>query len=427
MIRGQSLWRTNRPTTVLTIAAILGLYGPAHAQVVRVDEAERGKITCKAKELGQSIWASGGALTPPFWGFVPGESVEWTIRIPALAKDLKLGVRYSYAAVAYRNFHHTENPKRTLHLIVDGRDSRPIAVRVPDTGDWDIFDTTTVDLPELAAGEHVLKLVSPEPHMTTNVDCFILYRGGLDNIPPALRSTTISTCSPTTAPATSASAVRFVIRVTPKALLRLKTKPEMVCKQFNRIYDYYEDFMGWTPPPFGIHIIEDDKWPNPGATAFQNGAGVFFRAGVMHTEQGNWCHEMTHMFYVAHFPPWFDESSVQMLTTFNWIPALFARGRRPQADPTYRAWEADARRFLNTPGETTGNMVLIQDAVRVKYGPDVFKKFFHACVEAGRKKELDFTPGRHLTKAEIVKYMSLAAGEDVLPIYQRWTGFRDAP
>ncbi len=118
---------------------------------------------------------------------------------------------------------------------------------------------------------------------------------------------------------------------------------------------------------------------------------------------------------------------VQMLTTFNWIPALYPRGSRPQADPTYKAWEADARRFLKAPGETTGNMVLIQDAVRVKYGSNVFKKFFHLCVEAGKKKDLDFTPGRHMTKAEIVKYMSQAAGEDVSPIYQRWTGFKDVP
>ncbi len=58
---------------------------------------------------------------------------------------------------------------------------------------------------------------------------------------------------------------------------------------------------------------------------------------------------------------------------------------------------------------------------------DVFKRFFHLCAKAGRKGEIDFTPGRHLTNAEIVKYMSLAAGEDVTPLYKQWKGFEIKP
>jgi hypothetical protein len=66
----------------------------------------------------------------------------------------------------------------------------------------------------------------------------------------------------------------------------------------------------------------------------------------------------------------------------------------------------------------------VQYAIRLKYGPDVFKRFFHLCAEAGRKGEIDFTPGRHLTNAEIVRYMSRAAGEDVTPLYRQWKGFQ---
>ncbi len=401
----------------------------AAGQVLRVDEAEKCKIVCAHSEKGQSLWPSNGEVTPPFWGFRPGESVEWSIPVTGSGRGLKLAVRYSYAAEHHRNFHHAENPKRDLHLIIDGKEDRPIKVHVPDTGWWDIFETTSVDLPELSTGRHILKLVSPESLMTTNLDCFILYRGGEDKIPLGLRRTTIArsvTSRPASGPA-DRDPTRFVIRITPKAPLTLRIKPEAVVKQFDRIYDYYAEFMGWTPPPFGVNIIEDSKWPDPGATAFQNNFGVHFRASVMHTEQGNWCHEMTHMFYVAHFPGWFDESSVHCLTVLHWVPKLFPRGPRSEEDPTYKAWVADAKRFLSTPSEMTGNVVLIQNAVLVKYGPEVFRKFFHACLEAGRKKELDFTPGRHLTKAEIIKYMSQAAGEDVTPIYNRWTGFNGEP
>ena len=45
----------------------------------------------------------------------------------------------------------------------------------------------------------------------------------------------------------------------------------------------------------------------------------------------------------------------------------------------------------------------------------------------GRVKRFDFTPGRHLTRDEIVRYMSQAADEDVTPLYRQWTGFDRAP
>lgn len=411
-----------------SFAVVLFCSSVTSAQMVRLIEAESCKITCKSKEKGQTLWASGGALTPPFWGFEPGESVEFTTDIPA-GERLKLAVRYSYAAEAYRNFHHTEDASRNLHLVIDGKAASPLIVHVPDTAWWDIFETAHVELPKLSTGRHTFKLVSPAPHATTNVDCFILYRGKLESIPAGLRSTHLSACVPASSPATTTAPAkpRFVIRVTPRAPAMLRIKPEVICAQFDRIYKYYAEFMGWTPPPFGINIIEDDKWPNPGATAFQNNYGVFFRASVMHIEQGNWCHEMTHMFYVGHFPGWFDEASCHTLTILNWIPALYGRATRAQDEEHRRSWEADARRFLNTPGETTGNMTLIQNAIRIKYGPDVFRRFFHACKEAGERRELDFTPGRHLTKAEIVRYMSQAAGEDVGAIYARWEGFASAP
>lgn len=395
--------------------ALLLLRQPAAAQVLRIDEAEKCKITCKAgKDPGEKMWASGGKHTPPFWGLEPGDSIEWEVQPEKDFDDLKLAVRYAYAAQAYRDSQHAENPDRVLHLTIDG--GEPIKVSVPDTGWWEIYQTTHVALPPLKAGTHVFKLTSPATHSSTDVDCFIFYRGKPERITPNLRGTILAT-SPSK---------HFVIRVTPKA--RMKMTPDLIFKHFERIYDLYEKQMGWTPPtPVGINIIEDDKWPNPGATAFQNGYGVFFRAGVMNTEQGNWCHEMTHMFYVAHFPQWFDESSVRTLTIMNWVPTLFPKHRRPEDDPAYRQCAADGRKVLDNPTQEFDDINAIQCAIRVKYGKEVFSKFFHACAEAGNKKQLDFTPGHHLNKNQIVKYMSQAAGEDVGPIYRQWKGFKDAP
>ena len=65
----------------------------------------------------------------------------------------------------------------------------------------------------------------------------------------------------------------------------------------------------------------------------------------------------------------------------------------------------------------------VQWAMCVKYGPEVFSRFFHLCKEAGERDEIDFTPGRHLTRDELMRFMSQAAGEDVRPLYRQWTGY----
>jgi hypothetical protein len=201
--------------------------------------------------------------------------------------------------------------------------------------------------------------------------------------------------------------------------------PESIFKHFDRIFEHYWDYMGWAPAsPIQIHVIEDQLWDNPGATAYQNQWGVYFKADTMARDQGNWCHEMTHMFYCAHFPGWFDESSNRMLTTFNWVPDLFPAHQKPEDNPYYRQCAEEGRRILADQSLRVDNAEPIQYAIRLKYGKDAFKRFFHLCRDAGEAGELDFTPGRHLTNEEIVHYMSKAVGEDVRPLYQQWKGFR---
>lgn len=399
----------------LLTATIVGLC-PAAAvgQVIRLDEIKACKVTCEAGTvLQETIWASGRDVTPAYWGRNEGDSVEWTIQLKRAERNPRLGIRYSYAAEHYRRVSGPEAARRVLILTVD--DGEPTEVMVPDTGWWDLFEMTSVALPPLSTGRHHFKLVSPIPHATTNLDCFVLYRGKASALPSTLRATQI---------AESASR-RFVLKTTPKAPLTMDL--DELFGHFDRIYEHYRKYMGWAPPtPISIHLIEKACWDS-GATAFQNQWGVFFRADAMPTEQGNWCHEMTHMFYCAHFPGWFDESSVKTLTTFNWVPALFPTHRKPEENPYYRQYVAEARAVLDNPRQRFDSIDAIQYAVRVRYGPDVFRRFFHLCVQAGKKGEIDFTPGRHLTKGEIVRYMSRAAGEEVGPIYRQWRGFGEVP
>lgn len=298
-------------------------------------------------------------------------------------------------------------------MIIDN--SNPIEFPVPDTGGWEDFKTTDISLPALSAGKHTFKITSVVPHSTTNLDCFILYQGLPNSLPPALRTTVLA----------KSQSNRFVIKATPRVILY--TSGSDILNSFERIYDYFKNFMGWEPPtPVAIHIFEDDKWPDPNASSFQNNAGVFFRASRMATDEGNWCHEMTHMFYVAHFPWWFDESSVQVLTTFEWMPVLFRYVSPPETNQLYKQWTAEGKDVLQYPNKTYDSVNPIHYALVVKFGPKIFSRFFHLCNEAGEKGQLDFAPGHHLKRDQIVKYMLLAAGQDVTSLYQQWTGFATA-
>lgn len=402
-----------RPLCLL-LAIISTAVPRAGAQILSRVEAEDARITCAAgREAAPNLFATGGKTTPAFWGREPGDAVAWAINLKSDVAEPRLLVRYAYASEHYRNFSGAAEPQRKLRVIVD--DHPPIDLPVPNTGWWELFEPADVALPRLGKGLHQIRIESPAAHAVTTIDSMILHVGPLEKTPVHLRTSTIA----------RSENQRWAIRATPAAPMKLPAAK--IFAEFDRIYDLYEKEMGWAPPtPVPINLIEQARWPNPGATAFQNNGGVWFRADVMHREQGNWCHEMTHMFYVAHFPWWFDESSVRALTTFRWVPTLYSTGRKPEQDPAYRAAVAAGKDVLAHPDRPVDNIDAIHFALFVKYGPDIFQKFFHACVNAADQKQLDFTPGRHLTRDEIVKYMSHAAGEDVTPLYQRWTGFATA-
>jgi hypothetical protein len=398
-----------RAIAFLILVTLVGAV--AEAQIFDIQEAEKATIVCKAgKEAAPNLFATNRLTTPAFWGREVEDSVSWVVNLKLDVAEPRLAVRYSYAAGHYRGFAGAEDPKRVLRLIVD--ELPAIEVAVPDTGWWELFESADVALPKLAKGRHAFRIESPSPHAVTTLDSFIVHAGPLEKIPVLMRTSTIA----------RSENKRWVLRATPGAAMKMQ--PAKIFAEFDRIFELYEKTMGWTPPtPVPINLIEESRWPNTGATSFQNNGGVWFRAGVMNREQGNWCHEMTHMFYVAHFPWWFDESTVRTLTTFDWVPALYPSHKRPEQDPTYRESAAAGREVLDNPNKRFDNVDVIHYAIRVKYGREVFGKFFRACADAGKKGELDFKPGRHMKRDDIIKYMSVAAGEDVGPLYRQWNGF----
>jgi hypothetical protein len=197
--------------------------------------------------------------------------------------------------------------------------------------------------------------------------------------------------------------------------------PDRILAEFERIHAFLSDYFGWQPPsPVRIHLIPKAVWPEPGATAFQNGDGVHFRAEEMATEQGNWVHEMTHVFFAGRFPRWFDEPAVRALTALVWDPALFPHPSGLPSPLTARAWAQGKQVWATTRRNRSLEPVI--EALMVRRS-DVFRRFFALCRQGADTGHLQFGDGRCLSRDELLGLLSEAAGEDVEPLLRRWTGF----
>lgn len=83
--------------------------------------------------------------------------------------------------------------------------------------------------------------------------------------------------------------------------------------------------------------------------------------------------------------------------------------------------------MLANPTQTIPTPERLWAALAARHGPDVFSRFFHACADAADRGELDFIPGRHLTRGEILRLMSRAASEDLTPLFSRCPQFHIQP
>lgn len=403
-------WILKGPLLLALMSAVMSLRASDRFPIIQ--EAEQCVITCEfSKQFVDNIWARGRKPTPNFWGKARGDSVTWHFTLTSPQTGLNLGVRYAYGEAEYKA-HYPINPKGTLQVLLD--QNAPRELPLPDTTSFDIYETVSLPLPALSAGRHTLAIVAAEANTTRNLDTFYLFPGELESLPVILRKTIVAI----------APSKHFVLRVTPG--VRFVMTPEAIFEEFERIHASYSQFMGWQfPTAVPIVLIEHNKWPS-NASAFQNDGGVFFRAEAMAAEQGNWAHEMTHMWYMAHFPRWFDEPSVRALTICVWCPRLYPPKGGVASDPAYCGALASGKDVVANPGKTYDSVEPILNALIVKHGPEVFSRFFHNCADAGKRGKLDFSPGRWMKKEEILKYMSQAAGEDVAPLFRRWQGFGGA-
>jgi hypothetical protein len=367
-------------------------------------EAEACEIVCAARnEIGRSAVASGGKLTPAFWGGAAGDRVTWTLTTEQPMSGAWLAVRYAYGK---RQFGRNVSSPRRLRVLI-GDNHKAVDLLVPDTGSWGNFSVAWVRLPSISPGSTRLVIESPEVDTNTDIDCLGLFTSRPKN-PPTPFVASVVAASP-----------RFVYRKSPSAEV---LDPKLVLREFGRIGDEMRRYGGWTPAvPTNVNAIEEELWPDRRWAAYSNADGLFLRATVMAHDQGNWCHEMTHLMFQGRIPRWFDESLVHFLTKQVWVPRLYPDlpERAGYADDIPRA----AEEFRRDPSLMTDSLEKILNVVAARFGADVYGRFMRCCLQAGKAGELELRSERQMTTAETMLYLTKAAGEDVTPYFRHWSGF----
>jgi hypothetical protein len=396
---------------ILFALAFTGTTG-ATGQIVEIIEAEAcafRHVKGEAPAVLNCNLASGTKRLGNFWGESAGDFVRWTSKLDHRETRLKFAVRYSHNAAHYAEMRGQHPTDRKLLLLVDGAEVGMLDV--PDTGNWEDYGSAYIDLPELTRGEHTFELRSPANWTTTDLDAFTLFRGDAQKVlTPAWRRSIVATTKDG----------RFLLRMSAKAVI--KKTPQQVFRDFNRVYDFFESYMGWKPDRglIRIHIYEAALKTG----TYENGYGINFEDENFNWDRGNWIHEMNHVFDNGLFPAWTGHPMIRVNDAF-----ITGRGCFPEM---WRGTDAEGKRrlavgkkVLADPAYRTDDPHEILYAIYAKYGDNVLRKFYAECRKARDKGEIKLTRGSPVTTRQYLDLMSRAAGENVEPLFRQWNGLAE--
>jgi hypothetical protein len=373
---------------------------------IQIIEAEQCLVTPGHAAPKGFPWASGEGQVHEFWGEQPNDTVRFDLTLASDEPALKVGVRYSYNMRHYLGMRGRPVSVEGIVLAVDG--GGPVKLTMPDTGDWHIYRLLEVPLPPLRKGTHHFALRSTAAGAVRNIDCFVFYTGAMDGVAAWLRGSV----------AYRDPSGRFWVLTSPG--LEVGSRVQAFIGTVSRAWKFYADYYGHeAPKPLRLHLIPNNKWDNPGATAYQNNAGLFFPESSFDKDTGNILHELTHWFNMGRLPGWFDEPTVHALTCFVWFPEL-----QPWDDPVLRQRTVQGKQAVQSVTTPLPSVEDVLSVLFVEHGRDLFRKFWHGVHEAERQGKL--AAGKALSRDELVQYLSRAAGKDVRPVFQRWPGFAHA-
>lgn len=179
-------------------------------------------------------------------------------------------------------------------------------------------------------------------------------------------------------------------------------------------YDYLRRYFGAGPRWIYCHI--SPKYTlgfsiSAGAPGEAPWPEMFLQSGGVFDTQANYAHEMTHCFnsYFGPLPHWFNESMADV-TFFE--SEVYLYGRRREKEFIKHFDRVDNRSYE-----------LMQ--LRAKFGPSFFPKVYRIFASRLAECRAIFTTDTDLETRNrfLISAMSEAAGEDLLPIFEKEFGF----
>ncbi len=378
-------------------------------------EGEECKVTSPDFRIEPEEWACGSQHLA-HWGDL-GDSLEWQVSVPEVLGDARIGVRFAYDADDYMRKTNSPAGDHVAHLYIDG--NGPIILTFPDTEGWNWYQIATAELPLLDAGTHTFKLTSPLEYQAANIDALTLYRGDVEAAPPGpLRPSVVAT----------SEEKKVIVLASPNAVLN--ENADTIAATYHQLLLLMEaDFGRDLQAPVYVHFVEPKRWDHRNGRAIKNQHGIYLVADNK-SERAEWCWVLAEYIADPQVPRWFRESLCRTNGLLDWLPSLPA-STTTEEDLLATELVAEADRFLADPATTCSRIEVVHTAVRARYGDGVFKKFWQEVVSktADPVPAADGTQTRVLQTVDLldknvlIGLLSSAAGEDVAPMYRRWTGF----
>jgi len=400
---------------ILQAAMLLGcacLPSVSAGEILGVREAEQTTITCAARMMPhQLLWASGKAIAPAQWGHTAGDQLEFDISLDTDQPELKLGVRYAFFQEWF--LRDVKNPgPRELTLTVDGGSALPVAV--PDTDGWNHFKVAEITLPPLQAGLHRFALTAPADNCDTNVDAFIFFKEPVNRVEHGLLRPT-----------------RLVdkekgIVLCASVEAQLLEPPENTHENLQSLFNLMsQDFGKPLDAPLYFHLTDKARWWNTKARLVQNRYGIYVLADGRPYDRAEWCWALANYFVQGSgVPAWFSNSSSRVTGWMDWLPSLQGGAQDVEMQNAAIAQQM-AVEFLASDNSVCDKAETVQLAMRIKYGGDIFRRFWNRVAEKQAESIAASRPLLTFNKFETLAILSEVAGEDVLPFFRRWRGFAD--
>lgn len=302
------------------------------------------------------------------------------------------------------------------HLYIN--DAGPIVVTFADTHGWNWFQVATAELPLLEPGTHKFRLTTPLDLQAANLDALTLYRGDIEAAPAGpLRPSVVATSDDD----------KIIVLASPNA--ELVDDADNIASTYQQLLSLMEtDFGRDLQHPVNVHFVEPPLWDPRNGRAVKNQYGIYLLADDQ-TVRAEWCWVLAEYIADPQVPRWFRESICRTNGLLDWLPSLDS-STTTKEDVLAAALVAEADKFLENPTTTCSRVEVVHAAVRARYGNDVFKRFWQEVAEMKTQHtEGDGSITRVLTPVDImdknvlIQVLSEAVGEDIAPLYRRWTGF----